>query len=92
MEIKTKQYSEETTKIINRLKRIEGQVRGIRKMVCDERGCEDLLTQLSAVDKSIKSLSQIVLEEHIRTNVADNLAKGNHDVIDEVIQILRRFQ
>lgn len=90
---KVTKRSENEKKIIkNRLNRIEGQVRGVKKMIEDDRYCDDVLIQLSAIDKSVKSLANHILENHMQTCVLNDLEKGNYEIIDEVINLFRRFQ
>lgn len=89
---KTQRNSEEKKMIRNRLSRIEGQVRGIQKMVQEDRYCDDVLIQLSAVDKSIKSLANVILENHMYHCVLNDLEKGNLEIIEEVVNLFRRFQ
>lgn len=90
---KVTKRSENEKKIIkNRLNRIEGQVRGVKKMIEDDRYCDDVLIQLSAIDKSVKSLANHILENHMQTCVLNDLKKGNYEIIDEVINLFRRFQ
>ena len=89
---KTKHRSEEEYKtLINRLNRIEGQVRGIRKMVENDAYCNDLLVQLTAVENSIKSLSSHILENHLYMCVPRELENGELDTIDELISLFKRF-
>ena len=88
----TKRSEAEKKIINNRLNRIEGQVRGVKKMIEDDRYCDDVLTQLSAIDKSIKSLANHILENHMYTCVSKDLEKGNYEIIDEVVNLFRRFQ
>lgn len=78
--------------ITNRLNRIEGQIVGIKKMVEEDRHCDEILIQLQAVDKSIKSLANLVLEKHMYDCVTSEFEKGNLEVIDEVVSLFRRFQ
>lgn len=84
--------SEDKKKIENRLNRIEGQIRGIKRMIEEDRYCNDVLIQLSAVDKSIKSLARVILENHMYTCITEEFQKGNLEVIDEVVQLFRRFE
>ncbi len=84
-------YEEKKT-ITNRLNRIEGQVIGIKKMVEEERYCDDILIQLQAVNKSIKSLANFILENHMYNCVTEEFLKGNTDIIEEVVHLFRRFQ
>ncbi len=78
--------------LTSRLNRIEGQIRGIRLMVDQDRYCDDILIQLSAVDKSIKSLANLMLDKHMKSCVKDNILNGNDEVLDEIIQLFKRFQ
>ena len=89
-EKKTKRSDAEKKLIINRLNRIEGQVKGIKKMIVEDRYCNDVLIQLSAVEKSIKSLSNHILETHLYNCVTDNLEKGNTEIIEEIISLLKK--
>ena len=66
-----------------RLRRIEGQVRGIEKMVEDDRYCMDLLTQIGAVSKALESVALEVLDEHVRHCVKDALESGNKQAAAE---------
>ncbi len=84
--------SSEKKTINNRLNRIEGQIKGIKKMIEEDRYCDDILIQLSAVDKSIKSLANHILENHMYNCVTNEFEKGNLEIIDEVVNLFRRFQ
>ena len=75
-------------KIANRLHRIEGQVRGIEKMVAEDRYCIDILTQVAAVKTALDSLSLQLLEGHVSHCVADALASGDRAAADEKSQEL----
>lgn len=75
----------------NRLNRIEGQIRGIKKMIEEDTYCNDLLIQLSAVINSLKSLSNHVLENHLYTCVTRDLGNGDVEAIDEVIGLFKKF-
>ncbi len=81
----------EKKKIENRLNRIEGQVRGIKKMVEEDRYCNDILIQLSAVDSSIKSLSNYILEKHLYNCVSKDFEKDNNEVFEELVDLFKRF-
>jgi DNA-binding FrmR family transcriptional regulator len=88
---KTIRHEDQKKKIINRLNRMEGQIKGIKKMIGEDRYCDDVLIQLSAIDKSIKSLENVIIENHIQECVLNNIERGNLEIIDEVIQLFRRF-
>lgn len=89
---KTKNRSEEEYKsLINRLNRIEGQVRGIRGMV--ERGayCTDILVQSAAVTAAVNAFNRELLANHIRTCVANDIRDGKDEVIDELVATLQKL-
>ena len=88
---KTCRGQEEKRLITNRLSRIEGQVKGIKKMVDEDRYCHDILLQLSAIENSIRSLSNHILENHLYSCVSNDLEKGNLEVIDELISLFKKF-
>lgn len=77
--------------LITRLNRIEGQVRGIRKMVEDERYCVDILTQVSAITSALNAFNRELLANHIRTCVAEDIRAGNDEVIDELCVTLQKL-
>lgn len=70
---------------MNRLKRIEGQVRGVQRMLEHDAYCTDILVQVSAINAALNSFNKVLLANHVRTCVADNIRKGNDDVIDELV-------
>ena len=70
-------YVEEKDALVKRLHRIEGQVRGIERMVEDDRYCIDVLTQIAAVNTALESLAFKVLDDHVNHCVTDALASGN---------------
>lgn len=69
--------------LMNRLKRIEGQVRGIQNMVADERYCVDILTQVAAVQSALNSFNKVLLSNHIRTCVVHDIKNGEQEAVDE---------
>lgn len=89
---KTKHRSEEEYKaLLNRLSRIEGQVRGIRKMVETDCYCIEILTQVSAVQAALNAFNRELLANHIRTCVADDIRSGNDETIDELVSTLQKL-
>jgi CsoR family transcriptional regulator, copper-sensing transcriptional repressor len=70
-------YSTEKDALLKRLRRIEGQVRGLQRMIEEDRYCIDVLTQVSAVTTALDSVAFLVLEEHVEHCVADALAAGD---------------
>ena len=84
--------SEEDKKnLINRISRISGQVDGVKKMIENDRYCPDILIQLASIEKSIKSLSSIILDNHMHSCVIKGIKEGDESKIDEVIDLFRRF-
>ena len=89
---KTKHRSEEEYKaLINRLNRIEGQVRGIRKMVENDAYCVDILTQVSAIQAALNAFDRELLANHIRTCVMDDIKNGKDETVDELVQTLQKL-
>jgi len=88
-------YTKDKNALVKRLHRIEGQVRGIEKMVEDDRYCIDILTQISAVTTALDSLAIKILDEHVRHCVAGALASGDEAdatvKTDELIAAVQRF-
>ncbi len=82
---------DEKRSLINRLNRIEGQIRGLRAMVEKDAYCPDILTQTSAVSSAINGFANALLSEHIRTCVAEEVRQGNDEVIDELLSTLKKF-
>ena len=89
---KTKERSEEETKSLdNRLARIEGQVRGVRKMLSESAYCPDILIQCAAINSAINGFEKELLASHLRTCVIDDIRNGNDEVIDELVDTLKRL-
>ena len=83
---------EEKKQIISRLNRLEGQIKGVKKMIEEDRYCNDVLIQLSAIDKAIKSLANLVLDSHMHTCLIEWVNSGDNEAIDEVVDLFKRFQ
>lgn len=89
---KTKKRSEsEYTSLVNRLNRIEGQVRGIKKMVESDAYCTDILVQVSAITAALNAFNRELLANHIKTCVASDIRNGSDETIDELISVLSRL-
>ena len=92
-EVKTKKRTEEEKqKLINRINRISGQLNGIKAMIVDDRYCEDILIQLCAVEKSVRAISNIILDNHMHSCLIEHIEKGDYSIIDEISNLIRRFQ
>lgn len=86
-----KRTEEECRSLINRLNRIEGQIRGIRGMVEKDAYCIDILTQASAAAAALNAFSRELLAAHIRSCVAQDIRAGKDETIDELINTLQKM-
>lgn len=86
-------YASDKEEVLSRLRKIEGQIRGIQRMVADEAYCTDILTQVSAVVSGMEKVGLRLLREHTRGTVADAIkAKGDgDDRVEEVVKVVERF-
>lgn len=82
---------EDKRALINRLNRIEGQIRGIRSMVEKDAYCPDVLTQASAASAALNGFAKVLLSEHIRTCVAEDVRNGHDDTLDELLNTLQKW-
>lgn len=83
---------EEMEKLLSRLKRIEGQVRGVQKMVEDERYCVDILVQISAINAALKKVGMNILKRHTQNCVSDSIINGDsNESIDELMGVIELF-
>ena len=82
---------EEYKKLIHRLNRIEGQIRGIRNMVEQGAYCPDILVQSAAVNAAVNAFNKGLLANHIKTCVVQDIQKGNEGVIDELVLTLQKL-
>ena len=88
---KKERSPEEYKKLIHRLNRIEGQIRGIKGMVENNAYCPDILIQSAAVNAAINAFNKELLANHIRTCVADDIRNGEDEVIDELVVTLQKL-
>lgn len=89
---KTKERSEKEYKdLIHRLNRIEGQVRGIKGMVENDAYCTDILTQVAAVSAALNSFNKVLLANHIKTCVTQDILAGKDETVDELVTTLQKL-
>lgn len=89
---KTKERSTKEFKgLLNRLNRVEGQIRGIKRMLEENAYCTDILVQVSAANAALNSFNKVLLAEHIRTCVAEDIRNGKEDTIDELVVTLQKL-
>ena len=81
----------ELKKLTNRLSRIEGQVRGIRGMVENDAYCVDIITQVMAVQSALNAFNKLLLSQHIKTCVVNDVKDGHEEKVDELLNTLQKL-
>lgn len=82
---------QEKKDLLVRLKRVEGQIRGIEKMVENDMYCPDILVQVSAVQSALNSFNKVLLACHIKGCVADDIRAGKDEAVDELVTLLQKL-
>ena len=90
-ECKTAREAEEKKKLMNRLNRIEGQIRGIQKMLENDAYCNDILVQSSAVSAAMNAFNKELLSSHIHSCVVRDIQEGKTEVVDELMNTLQKL-
>ena len=88
----TPRNEEEMKNLKNRLSRVIGQLGGIQKMLDDNRYCGDILTQLAAAESALQSIGYIILQDHMQTCMTEEIRKGNLEVIDEAVTLIKKLK
>ena len=89
---KTKERSEEERKkLMNRLNRIEGQIRGLKRMLESDAYCPDILTQAAAANAALNAFNRELLSEHIRTCVVNGIREGKDETVDELVDTIYKL-
>lgn len=88
---RTVRSEEEKHSLSCRINRIAGQLGGIRRMIEDDRYCEDILIQLSAVNNAVKSLAAYIIEQHMKGCIVADIKAGNDAAADEILALFKRF-
>ena len=89
---KTKTRSDEEHRaLINRLNRIEGQIRGIKGMVENDAYCTDIIMQVAAANAALNAFNKVLLENHIKTCVAEDIRAGKEETIDDLLKTLQKL-
>ena len=89
---KTKERTEKEYKdLINRLSRIEGQIRGIKGMVERDAYCTDILIQVAAVNAALNSFNKVLLANHIRTCVTEDIKEGKEETVEELVAVIQKL-
>lgn len=79
------------TDLTKRLNRIEGQVRGVKKMIDEDKYCDNIMIQIVAIKSALDSASKLVLENHMRSCFVDDMQKGQDQIIDELLTTIGRM-
>ena len=87
----TERTEEERRKLINRLSRIEGQVRGLKAMIENDAYCNDILMQSAAVSAAINAFNKEVLARHIRQCVVRDIRAGDDEIVDELVATVQKL-
>ncbi len=90
-DLKKHRESDELTKLNNRLKRIEGQVRGVQRMLNEDAYCTDIITQVSAIQSALHAFNQELLTTHLQTCVVNDIKNGNDEAINDLVKTLTKL-
>ena len=82
----------ELRQLKNRLNRMQGQLSGIGRMLDENRYCGDILIQIAAVEKALQGFGYLILQEHMRTCMAEDIEAGRTETIDEVVDLIRKLK
>lgn len=91
--MKQEPRSEEMVKQLKiRMNKLIGQMNGINRMLDENRYCGDILMQIGAIEKALEAVGYLILDEHLKTCVASEVQKGNQEILDEVIDLMKRLK
>lgn len=76
----------------NRLSRMVGQLNGIGRMLDENRYCGDVLTQVAAVESALQAFGYLILQEHMETCVVEEIQKGNRNVVEEAVELIKKLK
>ena len=88
---KKERYEKEYKDLMNRLSRIEGQVRGVKGMLERDAYCVDILTQVAAINAALNSFNKVLLANHIKSCVVENVRNGDDSIIDELVVTIQKL-
>ena len=88
----TPRGEDELKQLKNRLNRIAGQLNGISRMLDENRYCGDILIQVAAVESALQAFGYVILSEHMRTCMVEEIASGNLETIDEVVELVKKLK
>lgn len=91
-EVRKSHHSQQVkNNLTSRLNRIEGQIRGVRRLIENDTYCDDVLTQIAAAQSALNSVSRILLEGHMKSCVVERIREGDEEVIDELMVTVNRL-
>lgn len=88
----TPRQEQEIKQLKNRLNRMIGQLNGIGKMLEENRYCGDILTQIAAVESALQSFGYVILKEHMETCVVEEVHKGNEEIMEEALELIKKLK
>lgn len=88
----TPRGEKELRQLQNRLKRMIGQLNGIQKMLDDNRYCGEILIQVAAVESALQSFGYLVLQDHLETCVVEEIQKGNTQIVEEAVELIKKLK
>ena len=91
MKAKPNSYAGDKEKILLRLNRIEGQIRGVSRMIEEDRYCVEVLQQIASMQSAADAVAMILLEDHVKGCVADGLRSGKEERVEEVVSVIRKY-
>ena len=91
MKAKPNSYAGDKEKILQRLRRIEGQIRGVARMIEEDRYCVEVLQQIASMQSAADAVAMILLEDHVKGCVADGLRSGKEERVEEVVGVIRKY-
>ena len=85
-------HSDKTKQVlVVRLNRIEGQVRGIKGMIEKDTYCDDVLIQITAIQSALKSVSNLLLENHMKSCIVERIQSGEEEVVDDLLETIKKM-
>lgn len=84
-------YKADKAALINRLSRIEGQVRGVRGMVEKNTYCDDILNQIAAIQSALKAVSRVIFQGHVKGCMVEKISKGEMEAVDELLKTMEKM-
>lgn len=88
---KKKRSEEEYKDLIHRLNRVEGQIRGVKKMVEEDTYCPDILIQVSAAKAALDGFTKVLLSNHIKTCLTEDIREGKDESVEELLKLLQKL-